>query len=520
MARTKEQILESLSLLGKELDPISFIDKLSFKDIDVKGHAFDRSGWFVTYDLLDIQPIVNKNKTELTRTLTAAMNHLIYNPNPEHAFACCNQTCSICGKEVPIYFDGDKIFIKDECEEKFGEYSFDIAVPSGLICFENDLREYFPSTDYYVNHFYGVKNTTRDYAKYGMFHPFVGNNSPIVVKRRNGTIEIGRFAGKNYISTDLWWVSACDAQILQKRVEMKGQTWTDAKDFCSFTVKVKPGVYRCTTRPLTRDVQDPYCKMELISEEIPEDMVFWGNLNNVDNKNESFDSYKDYLNSAHFDLFQTFKDYISFYNISESDRGDNSQAWFQYDFDEQKFENEILSKYPNIDEMNFSEIENIPVFSSPCGIYTKKLDKDKNPYDEFSLSTSTVMRFRRYAQHFTVYAYILVYAWSILKNNEVQEKDVNQIKRIVALCLINLKERGLLNKALSWLENIREEIEKEPKHPQIAKRFEQKIEQFRPLFSSAFPEINFDKFKSDFIKNNKREDLGEELKSLGQKALD
>lgn len=490
----REKLL-SLSTQNGIIDPKSYLMFASAKNIDAKGHNLGNISFFAS-ELYKFLPIKSESKNDYTKTLEKAIGHLILNPNPENAFVCTREACHICGEDVSVYFDGENFSIRDECREKIEEYSFDIAVPSGKICFANDLRSFFPDVDYYVNHFIGIKNTTRDYAKYGMFHPFVGNTCPAVVKRRNGIIEIGQFKGTNHICTDLWWLSACDASILKKWAEIAGKEWTDENDYADFIIRVKPGIYRCTTKPRMSMEDEPSCKMELISEVIPDNFTLFKEASETE---AITDVYEAYLKNPNFDILRTFKQSISFYYKDTSSR-DNGLPWFDYNYSSEKFNKEILKKYPDIDKFDISILENIPVFKNKTDVYQQVSNGQKH----FNCSVEDFMKNKSYESYYTVFASIMLYAWSVLKNSNIEAKNLSDVKRIVALCAINLQERNLFENAITWIENLRDEVENEPENPKIKQNILDGMKGFVKILKSYDETIDVEQFIAAYTKNHNK----------------
>lgn len=103
----------------------------------------------------------------------------------------------------------------------------------------------------------------------------------------------------------------------------------------------------------------------------------------------------------------------------------------------------------------------------------------------------------------------MVYAWSVLKNSNIETKDIIDVKRIVALCAINLKERGLFEDAINWLktEPVRNEIENEPENPKIKKDILNGMESFAKILKSYDQTIDVDQFISDYAKIYKKDIL-------------
>lgn len=169
--------------------------------------------------------------------------------------------CPECGKYITIFYDGNRLYIDEPCDNPGGikPWDIEIDVPSGKLVFRNDMRDIFPTNqDFYVNHTSQIKMCEEHYASIGMFHVFVGNTCPkiynfddrVVVGRypedawNKGTKEYIDCPEKEfnvgYICTDLWWFSACDYDDFMKRT---------ALDDMDVVVELKqgPGRYRLTS---------------------------------------------------------------------------------------------------------------------------------------------------------------------------------------------------------------------------------------------------------------------------------
>lgn len=267
---TKDEILKLCKSKGSFDAFFYFLLIRNSVKIESKKHYFYDS--FQNYSLCSTLQDSSTSPDGLN--LHYAIEKLIENPNPDLAIQAGKCICFCCGQHVPVFFDGENHFIKDDCTFESGPYSVDIAVPSGRIGFANDLRAFFPDVDYDVNKSIGLQNTARDYARYGMYHPFVGNTSPSVFQESDTSIKIGYGESEDYddpktenedhmIITDLWWLSICDMDVLKKRMKLSGEKYRESDEVVNFVLNVKPGIYRCTT------YDKPDCSMTLISEDIP-----------------------------------------------------------------------------------------------------------------------------------------------------------------------------------------------------------------------------------------------------------
>ena len=166
----------------------------------------------------------------------------------------CSETCSDCGASVGFRCTGDTIVAETVCPYPDGLPAFDVVldVPSGEIVFANDFRGLVPlmgaDNDHYINHTSEMKRCTTDYAEAGMIHVYVGNSCPNLRKLQDGTLRVqdrgarpgarGRKLG--YISTDLWWFSAMDAQEFQRRCD---EFQALPEHFNPIRVRVEPGAW-------------------------------------------------------------------------------------------------------------------------------------------------------------------------------------------------------------------------------------------------------------------------------------
>lgn len=177
---------------------------------------------------------------------------LVHDPNA--SITSREFTCGFCGERIPLAFRTDHFeAVGQPCPFPNGlETTFELNVPSGRICVDDDLREWFPidqdGDD--INQAIGRHQYALHHAEAGLAMGFVGNSCPSVYKHGEG-FRVGgkakkakRLAG---ICTDLWWYSICDAEELERRFaryspEVTLESW--AKDSGGTIISVKPGVYR------------------------------------------------------------------------------------------------------------------------------------------------------------------------------------------------------------------------------------------------------------------------------------
>lgn len=182
-------------------------------------------------------------------------------------------SCRHCDQEHIFYFNGNKIWIKEDCLDD-SPFTVSIPVPSGKLVIANDLREYFSSPDANVNTFSGLKFETEEYSKEYMFFSNVGNTSPSFAfkesnKNNKDFLEFGNWQTEVYnsetktftdidnyhsnnilgsVCTDLWWFCAIDYDILKEKYKQLNKL----KEFEDLIKKetvidVKKGWYDCTS---------------------------------------------------------------------------------------------------------------------------------------------------------------------------------------------------------------------------------------------------------------------------------
>lgn len=198
---------------------------------------------------------------------------------PSHA------TCYKCGQDLEMSFDGKTIEFIDtssvfcQITRKDLTHSVELDVDCGELVFGNDFRRLFPPVDHEISIFVTERAYVRDYADHGMFHMFVGNSSPGIFQREDGIIiiasafyedeeelkEIEKKHGKRLgsVCTDLWWVSAMDAEnFVKSRLASDGRI-----SDIDVTVPVTPGRYKMTVySDIDHDDEDiVYAKIEPIN---------------------------------------------------------------------------------------------------------------------------------------------------------------------------------------------------------------------------------------------------------------
>lgn len=203
-------------------------------------------------------------------------------PPMESLAALQNIECHVCGKRVKIQcVNPERYEVTSECPYPGGmtEYDVLIAVPSGRLAVANDLRDFCPIEEprISVNYDAGTRAYAEAYAAGGMLHFCVGNTSPDVF-RRGDKLVVANYADPDYhdaedmaehpvrfipkeqwgekvasVCTDLWWVSAMDADLLQARARDHD---LDIDDYEVEYVDVPPGNYVLTIYPNAREDED------------------------------------------------------------------------------------------------------------------------------------------------------------------------------------------------------------------------------------------------------------------------
>jgi hypothetical protein len=258
--------------LRMSLSSLRFLATMPKKAVD-EGHLDD---------LKIIAKLDSKAEAEET---WAKLNECIKTGKPIDTIVKMHATgsdCNVCGERLQWATDGQKVFVQNKCKYPGGmpAYSFEIDVPSGKLAFTNDLREQYPvCDDFYINHDTEIRRCSKEYAKIGLFHFFVGNSCPSINKVSDTEIVLGRdgcsddrevwisktdktvkLSKEEYkkaklpgrrvgsICTDLWWFSAADYNDLKGRLKGEELKELDEKNkWAGFTVvKLKPGRYRCT----------------------------------------------------------------------------------------------------------------------------------------------------------------------------------------------------------------------------------------------------------------------------------
>lgn len=232
---------------------------------DRKGHHFparsDDLGWqsFVCVDTDRIREFLDGKLTE---------------PLPIRQMRCHN-----CGEAAFGVTNNGVVAIR-KCsffDAHLKPYSVEIDVPSGKICFANDIRHYFIEDRHLgfdICTMGGTIKYTEAYAKKGLIQHYVGNTCPEIHQTR-GTLYVGhsgnefvwngkknikrskaavlreKLPGKKVggVCTDLWWYGMCDRDLLQRKVvaaedlqPSNFDKWCTEHDVG--TIEVKPGRYR------------------------------------------------------------------------------------------------------------------------------------------------------------------------------------------------------------------------------------------------------------------------------------
>lgn len=188
--------------------------------------------------------------------------------------------CQHCGLDLTLGFDGTGFrVLSPPCPSPQGiDYTeVEINVPSGKLCVDDDLRDWYPLNDdrMDINTTFGKHQTTEAYAAIGLAHGFVGSSCPSVYRVGPGKFTIGNWPDEfwdeeteDYIEnkepspwgsdkvagvcTDLWWYSLADADDLQSRMDYYTPGITVAAwasdgfpgGWTHHVVDVRPGVYK------------------------------------------------------------------------------------------------------------------------------------------------------------------------------------------------------------------------------------------------------------------------------------
>lgn len=142
--------------------------------------------------------------------------------------------------------------------KSFGEHNILIPVPSGRLVFANDMRALTGHVrNYDVNTELGIYAMSVQYGYYGVGHIFVGNSSPCVIQDGDELHVVANTDKEDLgaIDTSLWWYSAMDADLFEKRCVAFGIA-PDLAAFDAFVVDVKPGVHAFTWENADSDVRD------------------------------------------------------------------------------------------------------------------------------------------------------------------------------------------------------------------------------------------------------------------------
>lgn len=167
-------------------------------------------------------------------------------------------TCPACGESITAETNGQVIRCVSSCKQPNGPppVEWELNVPSGRMVVANDLRSLFPVLEEYnVDNCSGIKNTSLEYAQWGLAHGFLGNTSPRVYQVEEGSYKVASTVWDEddkdpletskvaSICTDLWWYSICDFSEFKLRLE---HFKAKQKDYRVEVIDVKPGVYRFT----------------------------------------------------------------------------------------------------------------------------------------------------------------------------------------------------------------------------------------------------------------------------------
>lgn len=500
-----QYVKEASDKMTKNSNGAAGVFFMFYKDEDHiinNGHQFDHGLLFNVRELFS-KDATDEALKQAKQEFNDILEDLIMNFNEANSVYLGQTKCSCCGEKVNIHFNGKNYIIKEKCEASTIEnFSFNIAVPSGELLCGNDFRDLFPDVEHYVNELKGIRDTIDDYCKMGMFHPYVGNSCPFVEKNKEtDIIEIGVFDGgddNNRIETPLWWVSVMDKKLFKVHCKLKGLKIQDTIDeLVAFKIKVKPGMYRCTYH--YNDDSKVFATLEFISSDIPEDMLNMERIVKTFDKDFYEDCFEDYVNTKYPMIYSDFPTYVHL-KIDGSVKRENRKEgkWFPYVFDREKFIKQVDDKYPDllnkrIDE-RFLEVKGFG--NSVKSFYSKSINSDKT---HFFGRVNSFVEAISYDEHYSMWAIASVYLRDVLIHKKFEnEEHKDDVKRMFNLCIINLEERGLVEKALVYLKGMENKYNTEPNALEegVNKKV---IESFRKLYQKKYPEKDFDVVKKVLI---------------------
>lgn len=406
--------------------------------------------------------------------------------------------CSTCGKEVSLLYNGKELFSETVCESEVKPFSFDIPIPSGILVVDNCLRKHFKNFDRYVNHFCGIKASVEDYAQQNMFHTYVGNTCPAIIQKSRKRIEFGQFDNKQKvgsISTDLWWFSAIDIDILRNM-------YVENNDIESFNniinndvtlINVTPGTYRCTSYyAVFHDKKNLYADMVWVSKDIK-----LNSLNVEINKEESY--LQEYVDNKFPMLYPTFSNYI-YHKMTASSYGHNS--WFKYNFDSKK--EEAMNAYNFKDFLSSDFFDKIPTFKYFLPKNKRfSFGKERFLDSDRELDINQMWTGYEYAVSVEYLAYLLVLVKTLYIKKEKllsRENSVDILTKIMNMAYTNIIERNLEDEIASFLNKIDFKSEVMISlHHQLIKEKEHFANQAYWYFKNNNLELEFNDWKQSVI---------------------
>ena len=165
--------------------------------------------------------------------------------------------CSYCEGKARLLCNGVKLRLDTPCPHPDGIISvITLNVPSGKLIAKDDLRQLCPIPgEYDVNTISGQHEMYLGYAKCNQAHGQVGNSSPGIYLKEDGTYVIGLYGVEDdvpspgeevgSICTDLWCYSIMDYSVAELHAKTLGLKFKSLLKECS-VFEVPPGVYEFT----------------------------------------------------------------------------------------------------------------------------------------------------------------------------------------------------------------------------------------------------------------------------------
>lgn len=393
-------------------------------DFNSKNHVFTPS---------DFNPFFHSDET----SYLTAIKCLISAPDKNHAILVDNIECHLCGTSHNIYFDGKEKYAESECTTKKEAYSVTIPVPSGILVVSDFLGYFLNLPDRDINKYHGLVATTHDYAKQNYFHSFVGNTCPSIIQKNKQHVKIGNFATntksyKGFVSTDVWWTTAVDFEILKNTYIKHNaiEAFQSLIEENCVLIYVTPGTYECTSYyPAFHTQQNLYNEFKLIDKKV---------VYNTSEENYSEKTLLEcYLETKYISLYPHFSNFLNYlfsgYNYSE-------HSWIpkeDKDYDPVYYYNKIESyQFESFQSSHFYSI--VPVFS---GWFLPNIISYQKEIELRKYST-----LYEYECNYETLCYILMFYKNFLENPSIlkNENNLKEVHIILDMAYTNLKQRNLL----------------------------------------------------------------------------